>query len=266
MKEKTKPKYTLDRSSGKTLQQLLSEHLWQRKMAGEFKESNKLPTLQNIREDYGVSLSPIKGAIDILKKANRVESWQGKRISIKELSSIPFETICLKGFTRLFKEKGIATSSRVVQKILLSADNSEQIPEITEISQKLELKAGDSIIKIKRVRLADNTPVALQTAYLPYRFCPGLQNEDFETQSLYELLETKYHKQIDKGRHIVRVKNINKTDSGFLDLKPKTLGFFIERFTYEKNQDKPFEYTIDIRDVRWAIEIILYWNQKLCSF
>jgi GntR family transcriptional regulator len=41
---------------------------------------------------------------------------------------------------------------------------------------------------VKRLRLADAEPLAIEIAHLPAGLCPGLERQDLEANSLYELL------------------------------------------------------------------------------
>src|SRR5262249_44064675 len=50
---------------------------------------------------------------------------------------------------------------------------------------------GERVIEIVRRRFIRNTPAMVVTAYVPYKFCPGLVNDDLTT-SLYHLLTDKY--------------------------------------------------------------------------
>ncbi len=53
---------------------------------------------------------------------------------------------------------------------------------------------GEHAFLLKRLRLADQEPVAVETAYLPCRICPGLLQEDLAGNSLYTLLAEKYNR------------------------------------------------------------------------
>jgi len=44
------------------------------------------------------------------------------------------------------------------------------------------------VIEVRRVRLAKNIPVCLQTSYLPYTLCHSILDRDLAKESLFELL------------------------------------------------------------------------------
>jgi len=60
----------------------------------------------------------------------------------------------------------------------------------------LGLTGGDDVVILARLRLADELPLAFETAYLPAALVPGLLNHDFTVESLYDVLERDYKLQL----------------------------------------------------------------------
>src|SRR5262249_56532659 len=60
------------------------------------------------------------------------------------------------------------------------------------MATRLGLAAGALVHVLRRVRLADERPVAIQTAYVPGLLFPGLETYDFTTASLYEIFQRVY--------------------------------------------------------------------------
>src|SRR5690606_30941928 len=56
---------------------------------------------------------------------------------------------------------------------------------------------GQPLVCLRRLRLADNEPMAIQTAYLPSLLCPGLLDLDLNNASLYAVLHSHYGLRID---------------------------------------------------------------------
>ena len=59
------------------------------------------------------------------------------------------------------------------------------------IGNILQLNKADRIIRLKRIRLADGEPMAIQTSHLPYTLCPEIYQGryDWNTQSLAAALK-----------------------------------------------------------------------------
>ena len=71
-----------------------------------------------------------------------------------------------------------------------------------EIRRALALEQGEKCYMISRVRKADDTPMAYEEAYIPFRICPNLQKHIDESTSLYEVYENEYHLKIGNG-HVI---------------------------------------------------------------
>ena len=77
-------------------------------------------------------------------------------------------------------QKGFNPSSRLIsQRVILSNEL---------IANKLQIKEGQEVIELKRVRMADEEPMALEIVYLPVQIIKTLP-ENIESISLYDYIE-----------------------------------------------------------------------------
>lgn len=70
--------------------------------------------------------------------------------------------------------------------------NIQKIPARPELASQLSIREGEDIILLKRLRLANDEPIAVETAHLPARYFEGLQNENFQGQSLYKIMRERF--------------------------------------------------------------------------
>jgi GntR family transcriptional regulator len=61
-----------------------------------------------------------------------------------------------------------------------------------DIAERLELDEEEPVFRLYRLRLADGEPMGLQTAYVPMRLAPGIDELPFADASLYEVLASRY--------------------------------------------------------------------------
>ena len=88
-------------------------------------------------------------------------------------------------FTEEMLAAGLKPSSRLVCIQVISTNN--------RIAHRLNLAPGEPVIEITRLRLADNIPILIETAYLPNNRFPDLQKDsNLETGSLYDYLYRRY--------------------------------------------------------------------------
>jgi GntR family transcriptional regulator len=62
-----------------------------------------------------------------------------------------------------------------------------------ELKGSLRIPAGQRILHLVRLRMADDRPIALQASYISLASCLGLENEDLKDESLFELLLSTYY-------------------------------------------------------------------------
>lgn len=72
------------------------------------------------------------------------------------------------------------------------------IPCDQSTARKLEIREGASVYEVKRIRLADDIPMAYEISYLPADFINGL-TEDIMSASLYDYVENTLSLTIDRA-------------------------------------------------------------------
>ena len=93
----------------------------------------------------------------------------------------------LTSFTEDMQRRGLTPSTVVLS---LGIQAAEQ-----RVAQALGLAAGEEVIVLERLRLADGTPMALEVSHLPCRRFPDFLTEgfDFARTSLYDTLRRHYN-------------------------------------------------------------------------
>lgn len=249
-------RFKLNKSPGApSYQHQVWKHMLGRIENGEFNYNEALPSIHKLRECYGVSPITIRSVHKLLMEENRIEYRRGKGMFLVEPKIDMVEIITLKSFTETVLEQHMKPSSKLLEPIsTVSFQNNPSI-ETKSARDNLQLSPEEPLIKIKRLRFMNESPVTVQTVYMPYSFCPEIINENLESDSLYWLLENKYKKNIHHGKHIITTKKISEENAKYLNLDSDLVVYHFERITYEVDKDKPFEYMTDIRDTAIPIEI-----------
>ena len=111
-------------------------------------------------------------------------------------------------------------------------------------AEALQLKDGDQVVNLVRLRGTNGQPIVLVNTFLPadYKNIGHLVHEDFVNNSLYNLLETKYGVVIDQTRRILEIRLAGEFDALHLQIDHKAPVQYIE--TISKADDgTPFEYS-----------------------
>lgn len=210
--------------------------------SGQLKPDDKLPTEEQLCEQYTVSRGTVRQAIQQLDSEGLIRRERGNGTFVVPKS----------GGTSLFTLEPLSTSlrrqGRVPSTQLLTAVIQPATPEI---AHKLQLPKNEPVIHITRLRLADDQPIAYETRYLAEYLCPTLLNEDLESQSIHSLLVNKYDIPLVKmthtveagtltEQHIQQFQSTNSKNNGPTNsLQIGTAAFFIDRLTYTTRVNTP---------------------------
>ena len=106
------------------------------------------------------------------------------------------------------------------------------------IAEALHLEEGEKVMRIERLRSANEEIICILISYLPSRL--RIKLEDDFTGSLYDLLETKYEIPIVKGDQFIEASAANKYEAGLLGVRRGFPVLCMTRVTYTTG-NKPIE-------------------------
>ncbi|NNG66858.1 GntR family transcriptional regulator [Caldanaerobacter subterraneus] len=214
---------------------------------GTYKVNEKIPSENELVKLYSVSSITVKKALLDLVNEGYLYRIQGKGtfVAKPKISRV----LTLMSFTEELREKGLKPETKVLE-----------INEISNsvIAEKLNLSPEESITKIKRLRLADGEPIAIQTSYLPSKILANVASEQLEQmESLYKILES-IDIQPYAAREEYSITILNEKELyTLLKQKKGVPAFSVKRITFTK-ENVPFEYAESIlRWDRYSIEVEL---------
>src|SRR5690606_20279422 len=87
---------------------------------------------------------------------------------------------------------------------------------------------------IKRIRYANNQPLAIENQYYPVQIGTELANYDIEKGTLYDLLEQKLHIKLSEAEQIITSSHLSKKDAELLGLEESVNVLNTERLLYDQ--------------------------------
>ena len=162
------------------------KELLRSRIVGDSQDEHQLPSERDLAKELGISRMTVRQALRELIDEGTVFTAPGRgtfRVSGK--LSQPLGQ--LTSFTQDMVQRGMVPSSR-----LLAADQMTD----PHLADELGITPSAPIARIRRLRLADGEPMALETTHLPLELCPGILSLDLEHRSLYEILQTVYQLRI----------------------------------------------------------------------
>jgi GntR family transcriptional regulator len=190
---------------------------------GEFQVNDRLPAEHELATEFGVSKITIRQALSNLAAAGVVRRDQGRGTFIAEpkVETGPRE---LTSFSQEMRRRGARPSSVVLQK--------EVIPAQAAIAEKLGLREGDRVFRLKRLRLADGSAMGIQTAYIPADLVPDMLREDLGAHSLYEILDRKYGLIPRRAREVHFAVRLEPEEARWLSVPEGSPALAAERVTF----------------------------------
>jgi GntR family transcriptional regulator len=150
----------------------------------ELKADDPLPSDAMLCEEFGVSRMTARNAVQRLAQEGLVYRVPGRGTFVAE-PPVHRQAGNLLSFTEEMRRRGRVPSSRLVGRDVREPRPAE--------ASRLQLKPGDEVIAIRRLRLADGEPVAYEEAVFPAELAPLLRAADLEHHSLHDTLVSGGH-------------------------------------------------------------------------
>jgi GntR family transcriptional regulator len=202
---------------------------------GELKPNYRLPSERELSEILNVSRITTRLAVQELLESGLVYREQGRGTFVAEPKMRGVQAFT--SFTEYMRNHGLMPGSRIINLELVGVDEN--------LAQTLHINPGDPAVHLVRLRLADQQPVAVQSAYLPSRMFPGLENENMEDRSLFEVLRQKYFVYPAWTEAAVEASSATPEQARLLDIKTGEPVLIIRGLTFTES----FEVVESVRTI-----------------
>lgn len=100
-------------------------------------------------------------------------------------------------------------------------------------ASRLSVEPDEEVLRITRVRLVDDEPIAIERLELPAALVPGLTPKDMETGNFYQLLRERYDINVTEAVQTLEPSVTNPEQADLLDVPPFFPIMHIERTTHD---------------------------------
>ncbi|MGQ9517581.1 MAG: GntR family transcriptional regulator [Anaerolineae bacterium] len=195
---------------------------------GNLSLGQRLPSERQLCEMFRVSRTTVRRAIEELERAHLIRTVPAQGTFVVAPQVRVAVHVSLAGFSSDIQRAGLSPSSILLEAALLS-----QPPE--EIADPMRIPPDEEIIKVERLRLVNDIPLAIHTCYLPHRLCPGILEYDLSKESLFGLLRGKYGLHIAYAQEQVRACLADEREAKLLRLTPPAAVLRAQRLTFLDN-------------------------------
>ena len=223
----------------------IASEITQRIHKGIYKPQTYLPSENKLAKEFSVTRTTIRKALEILKQEDTIESFQGKGYKVKSLyweqSLLQFYSFGL----------DIAENLQHSKTNLISFNTIKGLADIKEFN-KIKLW------EIRRLRIVNEKPLILETAYIPVKYLPEITKKTLEQKSLYTELE-KQDVHIIRAKEFLEPVNPSLEAQKLLDINSNNPLFQTLRYSYdsENNLVELRESMISGAHFRFSVEMTL---------
>ncbi|MGV9764337.1 MULTISPECIES: GntR family transcriptional regulator [Micromonospora] len=169
-----------------------AEPLWMQLMrtlrgqieSGEIGPDQPLPSEAELSVRYGVSRTVVREALRELVQQRMIYKVKGRGAFVAPRKTELRFVGSVSGSADDLRESGRRVTTQTIRQELAEADQDE--------AELLQIRPGEPVVRMRRLRRVDGQPWLLVDTALPARLVPGLERAVLENQSLYDVLRRRY--------------------------------------------------------------------------
>lgn len=215
----------------------------------ELKPNDPIPPERELCVYHGVSRMTVNKAISNLVNEGVLYREQGRGTFVAEPKE-SYQLTRLLSFTEDMKAKKLKLDTKI-----LSFLEKRATPKIEKL---FALPRSQRVYEIKRVRIVEGEPYAVETAYIPVHFCKGLSAEELSGNSLYDILQKKYGLVMEYAHQTIEAVMPDEYVCRILQLPQGSIALMLSRKTFDRD-DALIEFTRAIyRGDKYKFEVVLH--------
>ncbi|MGX7013205.1 GntR family transcriptional regulator [Vagococcus silagei] len=198
---------------------------------GYWNVGDRLPSERELSEVFGVSRMTLRQAIQTLADEGILERkvGSGTYVARKKVKETMIGTT---SFSKIVSAQGSVPSSKTMSYFVTKPSSSEM--------ERLNIGKDEEIIKMERIRYADDIPICFEVASIPYHIIQDFDKHEI-TQSLYTVLDKNSNKRIGKSSQTISALIASEKIAEYLDIKKGDAVLRLRQVSYFTDGE-PFEY------------------------
>jgi GntR family transcriptional regulator len=187
------------------------QELRSRIRSGSWKIGDSVEPQRQLAQRYDVSVMTVRQALTQLEREGLIRTRHGQGTFV---SAPKINWNRLTSFTERMEALGLKPSSRILDASIVKAD----VPQ----AESLRARPKENLIRVKRLRLADDKPVAIEEVHVLFSEFPELLNHRLESTSLQKVLAEYYHIVITHTEETIEARAAEKAVADLLQLRART--------------------------------------------
>ena len=193
--------------------------------SGAYARGSAIPSEPELCRVFNTTRMTVRRAIDALVNEGKLYRVQGKGTFASHIELQ--KTYQKHGFTSNMISLGIHPSSKVLSMGVCDPDDA--------IKASLEVEPGEPLFCLKRIRMADLEPIAIERVWISLKRFPKLPDYDYSETSLYEVLRVEYGLEAGYSRQKLNAVMVEGEDAQILFGAKKGVAMRMRNVDYDKN-------------------------------
>ncbi len=201
---------------------------------GDYPPGSALPSERELGESLGLSRMTVRRALEELVHANVIEQRRGSGTFVRG-RRVEQPTDVLLGYTEEARLLGFRPGSVLFDARAMPADEA--------VASALRVEPGTPVLRINRLRTADDEPLAVQASHLPPPYDKLSIAELKRAASLYQALRSQFGVEPAGAEQSISARMPTEQEQEVLAIDAHTPVLALERTTFDA-EGRPFEYVV----------------------
>ena len=238
----------LSETNGVPLYVQLRDVLQQKINAGEWRPYEQIPTEEELVREYGIARTTVRRALGEMVQRGLLYRKSGRGTFVRE-REIHYRLRRSVSFSQDILSKGMTPGARLI--------SAEIVPAEGTIAAEMGIPESTPLVRIVRLRLADNHPVLINNISLLCKDCPGIEKrpELAEAQSsVYEIMSRDYGIQTVHLKGYIRPIIASRQEAKLLEI-PLDSPIFRTDVVGTNQDGRAVIHALDLVRSDWAFDI-----------
>lgn len=194
--------------------------------SGEWPPGTRLPPERELCRQLDVSRVTLRQALSELEERGLISRHQGRGTFVTR----PRVHAALYGFFSIgeaLRAHGRQMTTRVLSVEIVEAGR--------QVARDLGGLPGDRLVRLERLQLVDTEPLVLEISHLPLELVPDLDQVDFTSRSLYDVLREDYCRVVSDATETIEPVITTPRESALLGLPRHGPAILTRRVTTDRS-------------------------------
>ncbi len=221
-------------------------------LEGEYAIGSLLPTESELEKLFSVSRTTVRKAVEILSREGFVQTQQGRGTEVLDYNTSQNLNV-VTSTSETLERKGyrVTTKNMYIDRVRAQG----------RLARELGVDEGSELVRVQRIQLADDVPVAIMKNYLKPGLVPGIEAHSNRFTRLYDFLQDYYGIAIDAAQDRITAKNASFEEAQMLDVPVGTALVYLSRTCYQDGVSVDVDH-VSIVGGRYEFEIMMRGRYK----